>query len=290
MEMESNDDSCVLFYKRQGSILEGNSNLKIEDFVLIIMNNAQKEILQKYGCDCICMDGTHGMNGYDFELVTLLVIDDVRQGFPCAFLISNRTDQAVLSLFLSCIKARSGMLKPKVFMSDMAESIYNAWIREMEEPKNRLYCSWHVDRAWRKNLRKIKNNEKQIEVYKILRTLLEETDPAAFTKMLAEAMEKFHNDPDTTDFAAYFSSQYIKNANLWAYCYRLHCGLNTNMHIERMHRTLKYVYLHGKNVKRLDKSIHAIMKFVRDRLFDRLLVMHKGKLTTKLQKLEKDAN
>ena len=73
----------------------------------------------------------------------------------------------------------------------------------------------------------------------------------------------------------------------WAYCHRLQGGLNTNMHIERMHHTIKYVYLHGKNVKRLDKAIIALMSFVRDKLFDRLIVLSKGKLTTKLKDIRK---
>lgn len=47
----------------------------------------------------------------------------------------------------------------------MAESFYNAWVVKMEPPKHRLYCTWHVDRAWRKNLNKIKNKTKQVEIY-----------------------------------------------------------------------------------------------------------------------------
>jgi hypothetical protein len=31
--------------------------------------------------------------------------------------------------------------------------------------ENRLFCSWHVFRAWRKNLGKIKSKEKQAIIY-----------------------------------------------------------------------------------------------------------------------------
>ena len=67
--------------------------------------------------------------------------------------------------------------------------------------------------------------------------------------------------------------------------WHLQCGLNTNMHVERMHRTLKYIYLKGKQAKRLDKTIHALMKFIRDKLIDRLIVLNKGKLTSKLKEI-----
>jgi regulator of sirC expression with transglutaminase-like and TPR domain len=48
------------------------------------------------------------------------------------------------------------------------------------------------------------------------------------------------------------------------------------MHLERMHRTLKYIYLKGKTVKRLDKAINAIMKLVRDKLYEKLIIIRKG--------------
>ena len=30
----------------------------------------------KYGDTCVCMDATHGTNMYDFNLITVLVIDE----------------------------------------------------------------------------------------------------------------------------------------------------------------------------------------------------------------------
>ncbi|GFU35378.1 uncharacterized protein NPIL_20801 [Nephila pilipes] len=98
-KMQNSENPCILLYKTQGSTCMQYSFLKENDFVLIIMTEAQGEILKKFSSDCICIDGTHGVNGYGFELVTLLTIDDLRQGFPCAFLISNQCDQPVLSIF-----------------------------------------------------------------------------------------------------------------------------------------------------------------------------------------------
>ncbi|XP_064211804.1 uncharacterized protein LOC103313542 isoform X1 [Tribolium castaneum] len=240
------------------------------------MNLGQEEILKKYGSDCICIDGIHGLNQYDFEMHTLLVIDDVREGFPCAFLISNRSDETVLKIFFHHIKERIGFqLTSKVFMSDMAEAYYKAWNFIMGPAKYRLFCTWHVDRSWRKNLSKIKTKEKQVMVYKYLRTLLQERDENAFLRMLNDFIRTITNDPETNEFSEYFKNNYINNRHCWAYCYRLHSGLNTNMHIERMHRTIKYIYFGGRKVKRLDKALHEIEKFIRDRLFNRLTVLFK---------------
>ncbi|GFX07402.1 uncharacterized protein TNCV_504601 [Trichonephila clavipes] len=125
-EIESKNDSCILFYKPQGVTSAMHPELKSDDFVLIIMNDAQCEMLKKY-VSHICIDGTHGTNGYDFELITLLILDDIRQGFPCSFFISNRTDHFVLEIFFAKIKEKVGEICPTVFMSDMAESFFNAW-------------------------------------------------------------------------------------------------------------------------------------------------------------------
>lgn len=125
----------------------------------------------------------------------------------------------------------------------------------------------------------------QVLVYKQLRTLLQETDISAFSVMIGEFQQQLQNDPDLQLFFQYFKTYYANKTSMWAYCYRMHTGLNTNMHIERMHKTLKYIYLNGKNVKRLDKAISAIMKFVRDKLFDSLIVAHKGKICSKIKDL-----
>jgi len=114
----------------------------------------------------------------------------MREGFPCVFIISNRVDEAVLKIYFSQIRALTGPIEPKVFMSDMAECFFNAWLVEMKQPTFRLYYTWHVDRAWRKNLTKVKSKEKQAEVYKIIRTLLHEQDTKAFEHILKVLLVK----------------------------------------------------------------------------------------------------
>lgn len=125
----------------------------------------------------------------------------------------------------------------------------------------------------------------QVLVYKQLRTILQELDQIAFIQMVDNFLRFLLNDEETFDFGQYFKNYYIGNVESWAYCYRLYSGLNTNMHIERMHETIKYIYLNGKVVKRLDKAINALMKFVRDKLFERLITLNKGKISSKIKDL-----
>lgn len=141
---EMENSGCVLFYKSQNSESIEYPELNNDDFLLIIMNSGQKDVFKKYCSDCICLDGTHGLNQYDFELHTLLVLDDVREGFPCAFLISNRSDESVMKIFFQCIRNQIGFqVNCKVFMSDMADSYYNAWNVVMGPAQFRLVTLIH---------------------------------------------------------------------------------------------------------------------------------------------------
>ncbi|XP_050299822.1 uncharacterized protein LOC126738496 isoform X2 [Anthonomus grandis grandis] len=282
---EVKENGCVLLYKPQGEIID-LYDLKENDFMLVIMNEGQNQMLRKYGQDCICIDSTHGLNAYGFELHTLLVLNEIREGFPCCFCITNRSDVEAMKIFFSAIRKKIDFaIQPRVFMSDMADSYYNAWIQVMEAATFRLYCTWHVDRAWRKNLSKINSKEKRDIIYKQLRTLMQETDEKAFDAMLASFLELLLTDPETQEFYEYFLKYYTNISKCWAYCHRMKSGLNTNMHIERMHRTIKYIYLNGKHTKRLDKAISAILKFVRDKLFDQVIIINKGKLCSKINSI-----
>ncbi|GFT43792.1 uncharacterized protein TNCV_4464461 [Trichonephila clavipes] len=227
------------------------------------------------------------MNAYGFDLATLLVLDDKREGFPAAFILSNQQDSTALTLAFAAIKEHT-CISPRVLMTDDSESFFNAWKTVFGIPEKRLLCTWHVDRSWRRSIaRLITKKEMQVEAYKIVQSLLVETDEAAFDIMLKEALKMFDEKEETKEFKIYFEQTYSKRSEVWAYCHRKWYGINTNMHIESMHRTIKHVYLQGKKVKRLDEALFSLMKFVRDRVFDRLISLEKGKVSSKISQLRK---
>ena len=51
------------------------------------------------------MDDTHSTNVSDFNLITVLVIDDHGEGIPVAWALANRTDAAMLREFLKPLQA-----------------------------------------------------------------------------------------------------------------------------------------------------------------------------------------
>ena len=90
-------------------------------------------------------------------------IDDSYQGFPCIFMLSNIIDQVAMEVMFNEVKKKICVLKSKVFMSDMANAYSNAFEAVFGKPEHRLFCSWHVDKAWIENLSKIKTKEKKIK-------------------------------------------------------------------------------------------------------------------------------
>lgn len=67
---------------------------------------------------------------------------------------------------------------------------------------------------------------------------------------------------------------------MWAYCYRAGMGINTNMKVEAFHRVFKYSYLKGKVNKRVDNCLMNLLKYVRDKYFERMIKLTKGKATS----------
>lgn len=47
-----------------------------------------------------------------------------------------------------------------------------------------------------------------------------------------------------------------------------------------MHKIIKYFYLDRKTVKRLDKGLHVVLKYVRDKSVERIIKIIKGKSTS----------
>ncbi len=148
------------------------------------------------------------------------------------------------------------------------------------EPKK--LCIWHVDRAWRKAISCIKSKEEQVVVYHTLRVLLEETECENFELLLRNALTRWRDITTMCEFYKYFSNTYANRCQQCASCYRRYAEINENMYVEAFHCVL-YSYLKGTMNKRMDTCIHALLKYARDKAFDRLSKMEKGKSTSRIR-------
>jgi len=134
----------VLYYKHQGSIDSTVPHFTVNDFCLIIMTPLQSELFIKFGNDKVCVDGTHGLNGYSFQLYTIVVVDKFGNGYPVSFCFSNRSDTDTYKHYFQCIKNTIGTISSFIFMSDDEPAFYNAWCSTMGCAVKQLLCSLHV--------------------------------------------------------------------------------------------------------------------------------------------------
>ena len=237
---------------------------------------------QKFAAKGIAIDATHGTTSYDFLLTTIMVIDEFGQGFPVAWCLFNHEDFTHMCIFYRYIKQNCGTLCPTWIMSDTAGQFYNAWVGIMGGKPSRLLCTWHVDRAWQEELRsKVKDLMVAAEIYKMLRTVLQETDNVLFQDYFNQLLRKLPSlNPD---FNAYFLKEWAEKKEMWVYRYRKGMGINTNIVVEAFHRVFKYNYLKGKVNKRVDKCLINLLKFVRDKLFQRFVKLTKGRSCNKIK-------
>ena len=274
--------SIVRYVKFQGEA-DTVRGLSADDFMLVLMSEAQiVALLNLYRpLKEVAMDSTHGTNAYDYQLTTLMVVDEHGEGYPAAFCFSNRVTETTMHTFLTVCKETLGRpLTDAVLMTDDTEVYANAWTAVMGCPAHRLLCAWHIDRVWRKNMAKITGDSLlKATVYKTVRALMELPDREAFEEKLAEFLTTAAADKKTEHFAAYFHKEYASRPQLWAFCYRRGLQVHHNMHLEALHRVLKHVHMNGRKVKRMDSCIHALLRLMRSKLHDRLLKVHKGKWT-----------
>ena len=102
-----------------------------------------------------------------------------------------------------------GSITPTCFMSDDAEQFFNAWRSVFGPEKNKLLCTWHVDRAWRQKLHLVHDKEVQAAVYRNLRVLIEETDKDKFESLLTRIVQQLQLNNSTEEFGQYFNNNYV---------------------------------------------------------------------------------
>ena len=286
--MESHSYNPTLCFKPQGDNQpEDMDNVAHDDFLLVIQTEFQRDMLLKYGDLCICMDATHGTNAYDFNLITVMVIDGLGEGIPVAWAIANREDTTILVEFLKAIKERIGCLQPCCFMSDDANQYFNAWKGVFGgERTTKLLCAWHVDRAWKTALNQhVHTKQSRNEIYHQLRMLLMENEEATFRQLLQQFISFL--DASEKAFSKYFKEHYCHRLSEWASYCRIGSVVNTNMFLESFHRTLKIVYLQHKHNRSIDFLLHVLFKIARDKVFEQLTKLEKGKYTHKISEINK---
>ena len=138
-----------------------------------------------------------------------------------AFKPQGKESGDLLCEFLQAVFKRTGGIESKYFMSDDAPQYYSSWMSVFGGQPKKLLCTWHVDKAWRKHIQSIQTNDKKVEVYHRLRTILQTLSVADFRKMMQQCISWMLADPQLQAFGNYYQTYYAKLVEEWAFCYRI---------------------------------------------------------------------
>ena len=105
-------------------------------------------------------------------------------------------------------------------------------------------------------------------------------------RVLLQQFISFLNDAEER-FCKYFKEHYCNRLGQWASYLRTGTIVNTNMFVETFHRTLKVVYLQHKQNRRIDFLLHTLLKIARDKVFDQLTKLEKGKYSHRITEINK---
>ena len=151
-------------------------------------------------------------------------------------MFSNKINTLTMLTYFKAIKFKVDKINSEIFMSDDYPTYYNAWVEVFGPAKHKLICAWHIHQSWNKNYTKIKCQSKTDKVKIIMKNLIQELDINKFNQQLVFQVANLKSDKDTKSFGEYIEQHYAKRKEMWAYCYRKGLKINTNMHLENMHR------------------------------------------------------
>ncbi|GLJ49309.1 hypothetical protein SUGI_1042260 [Cryptomeria japonica] len=239
-------------------------------FVLGIQLPEQIEWMLQYGHNNILdMDSTFGTNAMKFQLYTMLVFDSKHMGVPVAWVIMSRSCAHDIAYWMHILLQRVHMKNIEwslnAFMVDDA-GVEIKVIREVFQCDVYL-CSWHVRRAWLKNLiAKVKEIAVRREMFDRLGFIMHHSMDADSTRNAIHICIEDFKDTQPS-FIEYFKGRWSNRLSMWARCFHTlkHAGQETNGAIESYHSHLKRRFLktiERATSRRVDWLVHQLTTHV----------------------------
>ncbi|XP_077967612.1 uncharacterized protein LOC120326329 [Styela clava] len=303
--MQHSEDNPVLLIKyQQESATEKYSNLREDDFLLILQTPLQSKMLQKHGPrQFMCVDATNGSpsaadvnvkDNHAFQLFALEVLipdeNHNKESYPVAWCVSNRKDGEVLRIFFECIKENlhgftltpGYLFVPPVGVSG-GHDWFQIWCSTFGAGPRKLLSSWHVLDEWKSVLQSkcaatFHLDSERSRVITNFETVLRETSGYHFIKLINECLADLKSNYMTEPLASYFESNYMSQAELWASAYRTDAANSADSILDIFHsRFSKHIYHEALKRKQLDILVKTLMKYTRDNVLMKLRNLHKGK-------------
>ena len=117
--------------------------LPLEGSIIVLQTEEQRNLWRKYGKFACYLDSTHGVNQFDFPLLSLVVEDVYGMGRVVASCICTSTGAVYIEAFLEAIKNASPDIEPKFIVTDDDNAEWCA-VQKVFPSTLRLLCQFHV--------------------------------------------------------------------------------------------------------------------------------------------------
>ncbi|XP_052126459.1 uncharacterized protein LOC113211795 [Frankliniella occidentalis] len=269
----STEDDCVLLYKPfKSKVVIGPKEIDaLPDsetlFMLALQTKRQAELMTEHCHKIVLLDETHGTNHHKYQLLTAMVIDDNRRGWPFAHLVTSKSDDITLQYFFRTLKSKLPPdVKVNCVITDDAPALINGMEMGFSEELVHILCKWHILKNFKKNLR-LHVPAGMVESMMLeLRVIMNEINEKRFLELQEGFIKKYTNSLECKSFIEKYYEKYYKDrAKKWAMCFRKfpHANINTTGHLESFHHRLK-VYLRRKVNRRLDDLVNFLLDIAWD--------------------------
>ncbi|KAI5754976.1 hypothetical protein M8J77_013096 [Diaphorina citri] len=276
------DPDMVVIYKPLGEACvvapDGASVLNEEDdlFMFGFQTQEQRQLMIEGCSNILVVDETHCTNQYDYQLLNVLIVDNNRNGWPVAHLITSKSDEHSLKHFFSALKGKCPDLNVNCVITDDDPSLINAMNAgfsvnaDTQMNLRHLLCKWHLLRSFRKNLNEKAPRNLVDEMFVALKIIVNTRNSNTFDDLVKAFLSKYGEN--ASKFIDYFQ-RYLLDGRIqkWAMCHRNfpHQAVDTTGHVESFHRRLKNDYMLRKPNKRIDKLIELLLTIASDDLWKR---------------------
>lgn len=152
------EDSVLIYKPYNSDVVHGPEEINHlpnskELFMFAFQTERQLELMKKHGSKILIVDETHGTNQYKYELLTAMVIDENRRGWPVGHLITSQSDAPTLKFFFQCLNSRVGQEDAVTcVITDDDAKLINAMEDGFSKKLKHLLCKWHVIKNFKKNI------------------------------------------------------------------------------------------------------------------------------------------
>ena len=214
IRLEQNSDNIkILYYKNQGDKCLNDFDFGCfaeEDLVLILTTQYQIDMYTKHGQDVICIDGTHGTNSRNFHLTMVLVLDDMRMGFPVFAMYSSRCDTFVYRVLFSTIQDLDTNVKTHYFMSDDYPAYYNAFKLVFKHDSRKLLCAWHTSKSLKSRFQCLPEDKRSL-IAPLFGKIFSLEKGTFWSAYAALHTPSYKSDPSILKFVEYLDRTWFRN-------------------------------------------------------------------------------